>query len=456
MGRLSLAIAFGIIWAGPTYSESLESAVRSAVSNNPAQQAARVETQASALELLELQREYLPTVSLSASAGGQKVENPASLSAADNGTLKLASQIGLSAELVLFDGQRRANLVYGNAARLDGTIFRLVDASEAMALNAVEAYVDVVRHAQLLQVAQSNVNRHQVVARQVRDLVEGGGLPSSAGLQVQDRVLAARIALTDVEAALQNAKDRYLAVIGNAPSGQMRLPAPSGLPRSKNDLIHSAIANSAEIRFASTRVQQRISDQGVAQSGNKPRVSLNADLSAGNNLNGSSGQQTDAFLGLRLNWTLFEGGTEQRDAALNARIREAELEMQSSELEVRELASRAWTNLKTAQQTLNLLSRQERSNISLVRQYNDEFDAAQRTLLDVLEAERALFNIRFQRVSGEAAVVFAKYRLLAVQSRLASHFGAASSNVSLIPNYAQRAESNARAVVFDTGIPALE
>lgn len=456
MGRFSLAVVGLLLAAVPAQAESLQSAVQHALSSNPAQKAARAETQASALELAELRREYMPRVTLNASLGGNVVDNPTSLSPADNGTMKLASQIGVSAELVLFDGHRRANLIYGNAARLDGTIFRLLDASETMALNAVEAYVDVVRHSQLLHVARSNVARHQELGRKVRDLVRGGGLPESARIQVQDRLLAAQLAQSDVEAALQHARDRYRSVIGHAPRGQMRLPSPGGLPRSRNALVQRAVANSADIRFATTQVQQRVADQGLAQSADRPRVSLNADLSAGNNLNGSSGRQTNAFLGMRLNWTLFEGGQEQRDAALSTRVRQAELDREAAEREVRELAARAWTTHQSANQTLALLSRQENANIALVRQYQDEFDAAQRTVLDVLEAERALFNVRFQRVSSEASVVFGKYRMLAVQSRLASHFGARASHVALIPDYADRARSDARGVVFDTGIPALE
>ena len=137
MSRILLALGCALVWGTPLHSESLQSAVRAAVSSNPAQQAARAETQASALELLELRREYMPRVTLNGSLGGNVVDNPTSLSAADNGTLKLASQIGVSAELVLFDGHRRANLIYGNAARLDGSILRLLDASETMALSAV-------------------------------------------------------------------------------------------------------------------------------------------------------------------------------------------------------------------------------------------------------------------------------------------------------------------------------
>lgn len=456
MGRFSLAALICISLTASASAETLQSAVQRAVSSNPAQQAARAETQASALELLELRREYMPRVTLNGSLGGNVVDNPTSLSVADNGTVKLASQIGVSAELVLFDGHRRAHLVYGNAARLDGTILRLLDASETMALNAVEAYVDVVRHAQLVQVARSNVARHREIASQVRDLVSGGGLPDSARLQVQDRVLAAQIAQSDVEAALQNARDRYENVIGHAPSGQMRLDAPHNLPGSRNALIRQAVANSADIRFATSQIQRRVAEQGLAQAADKPRVSLNADLSAGNNLNGSSGKQTDAFLGVRLNWTLFEGGTAERDAALATRVRQAELERATSERDVRELAARAWTAYASAQKTNALLNSQERSNIGIVRQYTQEFDAAQRTLLDVLEAERALFNVRFQRVSSEATLVFAQYRLLAAQSRLASHFGVRAANTPLIPGYADRAQTNARNVVFETAIPALE
>jgi len=104
--------------------ESLSAAVRQAVTKNPAAQAADADVRATLFELLELKGEYQPEVTLFGEAGAQIVDNPSSLSAADNGELRGTAQIGVGVEYTLFDGQRRENLVYRNATRLDASILK--------------------------------------------------------------------------------------------------------------------------------------------------------------------------------------------------------------------------------------------------------------------------------------------------------------------------------------------
>lgn len=442
--------------AGPGSAESLREAVRAAVTSNPSQRAATAEMQAAALGLLELRREYTPRLTLTASAGAERVDNPSSLSAADNATTKLARQVGLSAEYVLFDGYRRANLVYGGAARLDGAIYRLLDASDAMALSAVQAYADVVRHAQLVGIARENVETHRRYERQVRSAVDGGTLPASDGFTVADRVLAAELALTEVEKALADAQARYQTVMGHPATSPMSLPPPSGLPRSRDALVRAALANHPQIALAEARVAQRESEAAVDRAATRPRVTLNAEASAGGDLAGSSGNENRLFLGARMSWTLFEGGRAERAGSFDARTAQAEAGREAAAREVREIALRAWTAQDSAIETVALLRRQERANARIAEQQRLEFEAGERTLLDLLEAERALFNVRFQRISAEAGLVYAQYGVLAAQSGLAAHFGVGMSGVALLPGYADRAEADPRGTVFDTRIAPLE
>ena len=63
----------------------------------------------------------------------------------------------ISAELtqVLFDGWDRSNDIYRSAATVDAAALRLLERSEALGLDAVEAYIDVQRHTQILGVAHT-------------------------------------------------------------------------------------------------------------------------------------------------------------------------------------------------------------------------------------------------------------------------------------------------------------
>ena len=81
----------------------------------------------------------------------------------------------------------------------------------------------------------------------------------------------------------------------------------------------------------------------------------------------------------------------------------------------------------------------------------------QRSLLDVLDAERTYFNIRFERVSAQSSYTFSQYRLLASQGMLAKHFKLSHANVALAPDFKERATRAKRpAAIFNTEIRALE
>lgn len=439
----------------PAAAESLTSAVRSAVTNNPAGQAADADVRATLFEMLELKGEYQPEVTVFGEVGGQIVDNPASLSAADNNSFKETAQIGIGVEYTVFDGHRRENLVYRNATRLDASILRQLDASETLALNAVEAYVDVIRLRGLAHLAASNISRHEDIGAQVRDLVTGGRLPRSDGFLVDDRIAAARDAKIGIDQSLADAHARYIRVVGHAPKGAMKVPAVKSLPKNLRSFQNQAVRQSFRVQIADKAASETKFDAKIKSADRKPRVTLNAGVTHGLNRDGNSSSRSDAFVGFRMNWTLYNGRRPAQDAGQKERIRQAELERRVAADEVRELAARTWNAYRKNAERSKLLAKQLRANNLIVRQYRDELSAAKRSLIDLLEAERTVFNVKFQKASSDAALTFSRYRILAAQSRLAKHFGVAQSNVIFAPNYEETARRSPRAAVFNTVIDPL-
>lgn len=436
-------------------SEPLGDAVRAALTTNPAIMAANAETRANAYELLKLQSEYQPVVSAFGEAGAQRVDDPASLNAADNGRTRFTREIGLEAELLLFDGHRRANLVYANAARVDGSIFRLLDASETMALNATEVYIDVARHLRLQEVGARNLARHRAIGAQVRDLVDAGRLPLSDRLQVEDRIRAAQLALIEVQRAGRDAEARYERIIGKRRKGAMSIPGVRDLPRSMTALVTAAVDNSYRVRVANIEIERAGYEKGAAEADRMPRVTLNAGVRRGVDIDGVAGAESDAFIGVRMRWILHQGGRKAQSRALAERKSKAISERNVAIREVREMAERTWNSYIANAERLRILNAQLSANQALVTQFQSEFDAGTRTMLDVLEVERARFDVEFEKVSADAALAFSSYRLLAAQSRLAHHFGAVASGSALIPDFQDRARARP-ASVFKTEIRPLE
>ncbi len=444
----------GLIATLPANAEALRDAVRFAVTTNPSVKATEAEMRAAAFELMQLEREYLPSVYLEAEAGYQNVDDPENLSDEDNNTTQPRQKLGLRGELVLFDGFRRANLVYANAARVDGSVFRLLDASETMALNATEAYIDVYRHRALMVVAEENVKKHKEIGKRVRELVRGGRLPFSDELTIDDRIRSAELALIRVQRALRDANARYERVIGRPPGGGMTVPR-APVPQSLQALTAEAIEKSYRVQFARTQIDQSKFQAEVVLADRQPRITLNAGVVREINRNGVDSTRTDQTIGLGLRWTLWQGGRKAEENALAEQTSRAFSQQAVAVREVTELAARTWNTFITNVERDRRLQEQLRINRLIVEVYGDEFLAAKRTLLDLLEVERARFNVEFESVGAQAALAFSTYRTLATRSRLAEHFGLAKADLALEPSFLSRA-SKEPITVFDVSIEPLE
>jgi adhesin transport system outer membrane protein len=439
------------------YAITLEEAVRAAVTTNPTARAAESGVQASAMELLQLEGEYRPTLNLYGEIGGTYFDDADRLNVIDQRDTKIYREVGIVGELTLFDGYRRANRVYQNAAALDGAIFRLYDASETMALNAVEAYIDVIRHRQLLEVTAQNIARHRQIIRQVDDLVNAGRLPTSTGFEAQERLLAAQMSRVEVQQALYDANARFLSVVGEDPDHHMHVPMVRDVPLNKREFVIRSVRNNFRLKQFENNILQREFEVGIVTADERPQVRLQAGVRHGREVSGTSGSESDAFVGVRVDWEFYAGGREARERALQHRTSEARAERDAVRREVFETAERTWHAYDANIERTVLLSRRLSAARKTADQYQEQFQAGSRSLIDVLDAERTIFNVRFEQVSAQASFTFSQYRLLASQSLLAKRFNVTSANVALNPDFVSRATTARRPqAIFNTEIKALE
>ncbi len=406
------------------FARSMKSEVQSAVKSHPSGLAQRANQRAIANELEASRSRYLPEVSVFGEVGAEIVDNPNSLSANDNDEWKTSRQIGVSARLTLFDGYERANALYRNAARLDGALYSVLATSEAVALNAVEAYIDVYRHRRLLTIARQNIRRHREILRQIRSRVAGGKSPASDSFQIEERVYAAQTVEVEIEKASRDAAAKFRKSVGRSPSGKMSIPRVRHLPRSVASLIDASVANSYQLKALQKSVSESEYAENVGDAAYMPKVHLEGRTSIGEDRGGSSGEEHDAFVGLKLSWKLYDGGVSYSETNAQAeRTGKAMYQRDVKVREIRETAERSWNSYINDGRRRSLLQSQVNTNRKIVKNYREEYELSKRTLLDVLDAERARFNSEFQQIGATAAHQFSAFRMLATQSKLADYFG---------------------------------
>ncbi len=440
----------------PASALSLKEAVRMAVNNNPSGKAKKANQRAIANELEQSRSRYLPQIRLTGDIGLEKVQNPNSLSATDNGTWKTSREIGIAASLTLFDGYERANRVYRDAARLDGAVYGVLATSETLALDAVEAYIDIIRHRQLLRIAKRNIRRHREISEKIRARVAGGKSPASDRTQINERVFAAKAVEIEIRNAYQDTIAKFRKIVGTNPGRRMKIPRVKNLPRSKSLLLANSVSNNYGLKVAGKIISANEYARDATRSGKMPKLSLESRATFGADRGGSRGEQSDLYVGLKLSWNIFDGGiTSSAEQASNERVSEAQYQRDLKVREIREIAERVWNKYTLGRERNSVLNAQVQTNRRIVRDYISEYGLSKRSLLDVLDAEKALFNSHFQQISVEAGYRFSAFRMLAVQSKLASYFGISAFSLAAEPNVEDRIRSRPMNI-FNVNIEPLK
>ncbi len=127
---------------------------------------------------------------------------------------------------------------------------------------------------------------------------------------------------------------------------------------------------------------------------------------------------------LRMRWNLFRGGIDRanRQEALMV-VAENKNRRANAFVEANEEVRRSWAALEASQIPARNLDDAVRYNVDTRDAYLQQFTVAQRTLLDVLDAENELFVSRGLSITAQINVLRSSYRMLAVTGQLLASLG---------------------------------
>lgn len=428
---LALSVAF-VIPGVSANAYSLKKAVKTAVETNPAILEAAASRRATDYELQGAFGAYYPSLTIQGFAGPQYIDRPGSLSAANNRRSRPSRQISVVATQRLFDGFERANEIYRQNARVNSAAARVLERSEIIALDAVEAYIDLWRHRSILWLADENLVRHRELVRKVRSQVEGGSETSSSLNFANERLYIAEAARADVLLALSEVEARFKRVIGSVPGRLKSPPSAGGLPKSKKEAVWTARDNNPAIAaaFADVTASEKAYESSKGET--LPKIDLEGRAYAGQDIDGVDGKNNNASLRLVLTWDVFNGGINAaRQRELMERRTATEQRLIAERREVDEAAERAFDDVRASHLRIAALRRQIDSARQVRVSYETEFDSGRRSYVDLLDSEASYFNARLQHLSAEAVGKFSGYQLLASMGVLLDYFGVEPPKESL-------------------------
>lgn len=439
--------------AAPAKAMSLEEAAQLAVATNPQMMAAQENRRAQEYELKQGRGLYWPSLDLRAGWGWEWTDN----TTINRRNLK-RKEFQATLSQLLFDGFGREAKIEQRAARLDAAALRVQERADFLALDATEVYLDVLRNQDLVELATDNVAIHEQTLEQVQERVDAGQTGVGDAQQALSRLAAARDALIEAERDLNDAKARFIRVVGTEPEDLIAAPdLADQLPDSVGAAVSTAVKQSPTVAASAAELDEAIAVHREAASNYYPTFTLDAQTTRNHNIDGVHGKNHDMSVMLNMTWNVFRGFIDtNRRTELAHRIGEARAVTMDLERAAAEETRVSWNAFEMALRRVEALNEQVISNSQVVQTYRQEFDIGQRDLLDLLDGENELFLSRTNLISSEYVAQFAAFRVLATTGQLAEIMNVdvpaegatgAREDAGITPNYqpgeALRVDANA-------------
>ncbi len=414
--------------------EALRSAAQKALAGNPELNARLNALRASAAAVEATRGGLYPRVDLEVSAGRTSdrlsTRNPEGLSLSRHGAALSLTQLLWDANVIRSDIER---LGHDKLVRW----FELQDAAEVTVLEAVRAHHDVVRQRNLVALAEDNYVQHRYATTQIGSRVRAGVGRGVDLEQAQARLALAESNLSTESANLHDVTARYLRIVGELPPQRIGKSGASGagLPASAGEATSLAVSASPAVSGSIENLRAaRAAAQGRHGAAWQPRVEARLRSGSGRNFDGVPDQKRDTSAEVVLNWTLYNGGSDQ------ARIRQAvDLVNQAADQrdkvcrDTRQVAAIAFNDTQRLAEQLQALDRNVLAIDKAREAYRQQFDIGQRSLLDLLNAENELYTARRAHANAEADLLVAQARTLAATQRLTPHLGLARADTGMAP-----------------------
>lgn len=307
---------------------------------------------------------------------------------------------GAAAELsltqMLYDGMRtRSEVERFQSAQLV-RYFELLDDVENTALQAMNAYEDVMRYRELVALAEENFEEHIQVFNQIEESARAGVARRADLEQISGRLSLAEANLLTEISNLHDVSARYLRIVGELPADNL---APvslndSNLPADVREALRLAYQGNPAFHAAIRNIHAQESAVNTARSEFRPRLNLTARYGTQDYDDlGRNNRRNDGRIALEFRYNLYNGGRDQ--ASLQRAYEEVNIAKNQRDkacVDLRQTLQIAINDVRKLDEQLPALNQHRISSDRVRTAYKDQFDIGQRTLLDVLDSENEYFQ----------------------------------------------------------------
>ena len=431
-GRWARGLAIGTIaCAGwpfaflPARADTLEGALVLAYQNNPSLNSQRASVRATDEGVPQALSGYRPRVSVNGSIGQQYLDTTTRSATVNANYSQLSgnmtpSNFGITATQTLYNGFQTSNKTRQAESQVQAAREQLRVAEQTVLLNAVTAYMNLLRDAAILDLQRRNVEVLQEQLRQTRDRFNVGEVTRTDVAQSESRLASGRSQVLSAEAIYKASVATYRQVIGVEPG---KLAAGSPVDRFSPPNLPQSIGVATSTHPAVTNAQYNVDaallQVKVAEGALYPTLSLQGNVQQSYEIGLLQLKTFNASVLGQLSVPLYQGGAEYsliRQA--KETLGQQRLNLDVARDQVRQTVVQSWGQLEASKANIEATQAQVQASEIALNGVREEARVGQRTTLDVLNAQQELVNARVALVSAQRDRVVASYTLLAAVGRL--------------------------------------
>lgn len=429
---VTAALAMALI-VGPAMAEpvGLRDAVALGLKRSPELGQAQARSRAAEAGRDAAEREWLPKIEATAVYGWRHLDNDARVLSGLSALKTRPYYATISVNQPLWDFGRRYFATKAQDGRMLSAGWDEEAAGEFSAYVIARAYLQVRAQLVITEEAEANLSFHRKLNADIGEGVERGVMTIAEKQQADERLQGARLALDQSKADLATARSELALLLGISEFDLLGPPDPSALmPASLEEALAVAQTNDPRLRSTEAKLRSSKANAGRAKVEYLPSVGLQGSVRTGRDFEGYRGTTRDYELLIVARWTIFDGGiTSARIREANAGVDEARFALGQAERESELAIRKSWIAIEGWKSRLAL--QQERLKVArdLRISYVEQFGIGRRSLLDLLDAQSAVFNANTEVTVAQHGLWLAQYGLLGQMGRLRTFLGVETDRI---------------------------
>jgi outer membrane protein len=337
------------------------------------------------------------------------------------------SSAGVTVSQTLFNGFQTANQVRQAESNTSAAREALRVVEETVLLNAVTAYMDLLRDQALLEVQRRNVEVVQELLRQTRDRFKVGQVTRTDVAQAEAQLAQGRASVLAAEAQYARSRANYRQFIGvEAGILQPAAPVDRLLPRRLVGAVEIARARHPSVGVAMFGIDAAVLQVKITEGSLYPQARLIGTVEQlwGDQILQTQLQQFNAFVAAQVTIPIYNAGptgasdTFSAIRAAKETVGQKRMDLETARDQVQAGVVTTWGQLEAAKAQILATQAQVASAEIALNGVREEARVGQRTTFDILLQQQALVNARTALVTAQHDRIVGSYTLLAAVGEL--------------------------------------